>query len=450
MAVADRLRGRWPARRTPTHLDAVSFLTVYLVLLFVLESRLVIGPLGGAGNPATLLAGAGFGWWALHHAQRSLPTNAGPQPVRAAMLAMFCAMLASYAAAMVRPISGVESGTAILGVVTVVSWMGVGLLTNDGIPTMYRFEQLVHRIVLLTAAMAFLGLAQFLTNDVLIDKVAIPGLSANTDGSGLGNRSGFTRPFGTTVHPIEFGAVVTMVLPLAIARARVTTTLPLLVRWGPPLLMGLAVVTSISRSAVICGATGLIILAAAWSWRARRALIGVVVTLVVVVSLTLPGMLRSLTALFATSGDDGSVVSRTGSYPLAFEFFGTSPLFGRGYSTFLPSYRIFDNQYLLLLVEVGIVGLLCVVAVLVVGLVCAARARRTAMAPQEREYGQALLAGIGAASLGLAFYDGFSFPTATGLLFVMLGLAGALMRLIRDGEIAFREPSREPQERTRP
>ena len=45
------------------------------------------------------------------------------------------------------------------------------------------------------------------------------------------------------------------------------------------------------------------------------------------------------------------------SYAIAGEFIGRAPIFGRGFSTFLPSYRILDNQYLGLLIETGIVGL---------------------------------------------------------------------------------------------
>ena len=64
------------------HLDAVSLLTVYLVLLFGVESRLVIQGLGAAGSPALLVGCAGFGWWTFYQAQRPAPTGFGRQPVR--------------------------------------------------------------------------------------------------------------------------------------------------------------------------------------------------------------------------------------------------------------------------------------------------------------------------------------------------------------------------------
>ena len=411
--------------------DAVSVLTVYLALLLLIESRLVIGPLGGAGSPAMLVALGALVWWALHHLQRSLPSRAGPQPLRAVMLATLLAFLASYVVAMSRPISGQESSTALLGLITVVGWMGVGLLTGDGVPDLDRFQRLVGRLVVLTGAMAALGVAQFVTHDALVRAFRIPGLTPNAalTLTSLGHRDGFTRPFGTALHPIEYGAVLTMVLPLAVTWARHTQVRPPLLRWMPVTLMGLGAVLSVSRSALICGAVGLVVLAFGLGARARTVLLVSVLGVFGLVALTVPGMLGALRELFVSAGTDNSVASRTGSYSMAMEFFTTSPVFGRGYSTFLPAYRIFDNQYLLLLVEVGLVGLVCVVTMLVLGVRDARRVRRVSTDAAVREHAQALAAGLSGGALGLAFYDGFSFPMATGVMFVMLGMVVALYRL---------------------
>ena len=90
-----RRRGQLMKTRIRRGFDAVSVLTVYLALLLLIESRLVIGPLGGAGSPAMLVALGALVWWALHHLQRSLPSRAGPQPLRAVMLATLLAFLAA-------------------------------------------------------------------------------------------------------------------------------------------------------------------------------------------------------------------------------------------------------------------------------------------------------------------------------------------------------------------
>ena len=88
---------RTPRRRE--RLDAVTFLTVYLVALFAIESRLVVGPLGGAGQPAGLLGLVGLGWWMYHHTQRSVSTRWQVQPVRLALVVFLLAVLASFAGA---------------------------------------------------------------------------------------------------------------------------------------------------------------------------------------------------------------------------------------------------------------------------------------------------------------------------------------------------------------
>jgi O-Antigen ligase len=413
-------------------LDAVTVLTIYLVLLFGIESRLGVPGLGGAGHPSLLLSAFGFAWWVYHHAQRPEPTGSGVQPVRIALLLMLASFAASLVAALSRPIAGQETSTVQLGMVTVIGWMGVGLLANDGVPTRARFEQLLRRLILLGACLATLGIAQFITDDTLVRFIKIPGLVANISLNDLGTRNGFVRPSGTALHPIEFGAVLTTVLPIAITWARHDTRFSAVVRWSPTFVMGLGIVVSISRSALVCGAVGLVVLASIWPARSRRVLAACVVFLFAFVAVTIPGMLGSLQGLFVGASDDDSVASRTGSYPIAEEFFGTSPFFGRGYSTFLPAYRIFDNQYLLLLIEVGAVGLLSFIGVLVTGAWCARRARQLAADDALREYAQSLVAAVCAGGVGLALFDGLSFIMSTGVLFLVVGLSGAVYRLVRD------------------
>ena len=433
-----------PRTRTRSRLDAATVLTVYLVALFGVESRLGVPGLGGAGHPSMLVAGFGFAWWVYHHVQRPEPIEGGGRPVRIALLLMLAAFLASLAAALSRPITGPETSTVQLGIITVVAWLGVALLANDGVPDRARLEQLMRRLVFLAACLAGLGIAQFATGDTLVRFINIPGLTANATLNGLGTRNGFVRPSGTALHPIEFGAILTTVLPIAITWARHDTRFSAVVRWAPTFLMGLGIVVSISRSALICGVVGLAVMASIWPRHAQRKLVASVVVLVAFVAVTIPGMLGSLQGLFLGAGEDDSVASRTGSYPIAAEFFQTSPLFGRGYSTFLPAYRIFDNQYLLLLIEVGAVGLTAFLGVLLTSAWCARRARVLAVDVRQREYAQALLAAVCAGSVGLALFDGLSFTMSTGVLFLVVGLSGAALRLARDAPAGSVEPAAAP------
>lgn len=426
------------AHRGDRRFDAVSLLTIFLVLLLAIESRLVIAPIGGAGAPAQLVCLGCLGWWVYHHVQRTDSRPWSVQPVRIALFAMFLAFTASYVAAMSRPISGDESSVSTLGMVAMLGWVGLGLLANDGITDEDRLETIIRRLVIGTTAVAVLGIAQFIFQDPLIRWISIPGLVPNLPLSGLGTRSGFVRPAGTTLHPIEFGAVLSTVLPLAIARAR---TRPPGQRLGANVavcVIAIAIVICGSRSALVSTLVGLAVLAMVWSATTKLMAAAAAGVLVLFVGVTMPGMAGTLVGLFTGFSEDGSVKSRTDSYTIVGEFFGRQPWFGRGYSTFLPSYRILDNQYLLLLVEVGIVGLAAFLLVLGTAFWSARAARIHSTDPVRRERAQALAAGIAAAAIGFGTYDGLSFPTGTGILFLVVGIAGATWRLARE------DPTEEP------
>ena len=408
--------------------DAVTLLSVYFVALFAIESRLVIRPLGGVGQPAEIVSLLGLGWWMFFQVQRTRRTTAGPQPVRIALVVVVAAFLASYVAATVRAISGTEYSLANIGVVVLLGWVGATLLANDGIPSMERFDVCIRRLVLAGALLGLLGIVQFVAKSTLIDSISLPGLSANVQSGTILARAGFARPSGTALHPIEFGAVLTMILPMAIVRARASVHGPIRA-WSPTVLITVAALLSGSRSALLCTGVVIVVLAAAWSARERWMTAGAVVVMLGVVSVAIPQMLGTLLHLFTRIDDDPSVSSRTGSYDLVVQLIRESPFVGRGFRTMTIDYRILDNQYLGLIIEVGVIGFLSFVGLLVTGMVCAQLARRRSTDPMIRDYGQALTAALVAGALGLALYDGLSFPMASSVLFLFLGLAGGLLRL---------------------
>lgn len=411
--------------------DAVHVLTVVLVVLIALPSRLTFAPLGGAGAPALVLGLGCFGWWVYDRVQRVETGMTGPQPLRTALFVVMGCFLVSYVIAMSRAIEIEESTTADIGMISVVSWAGILLVAHDGIPSLDRFDVLIRRVVFAGGALATVGLIQFVTGEAWVDHISIPGLSLNTSLVGVMERNGFNRPGGTAIHPIEFGAVITMILPLAINSALTDRTRTTVRRWYPVLAIGLAVALSISRSAIVSAVVAVAIVAVGWTPAVRRRAAVIAAGFLGVVFVSVPGLLGTVSGLFTGIGDDSSARSRTGSYSIAAEFIERSPVFGRGFATFLPSYRILDNQYLSLAIEVGLIGLLAVLGLFVVGALCARRIRVIGPDERTRQLGQALAASIGAGAAGLALYDGFGFPMATGTHFLMLGLAGAGLRLVR-------------------
>ncbi len=111
------------------------------------------------------------------------------------------------------------------------------------------------------------------------------------------------------------------------------------------------------------------------------------------------------------------------------DFIARNPWFGRGLGTFLPKYRIFDNQYLLLLVSIGIVGTLAFLALGVTAAVTMFRLRVRLRDEASRDLAMSLAAATCAGFTCLFMFDAFAFPMTMGTLFLILGLAGALRRI---------------------
>jgi O-antigen ligase len=99
-----------------------------------------------------------------------------------------------------------------------------------------------------------------------------------------------------------------------------------------------------------------------------------------------------------------------------------------------------DNQYLLLLIECGIVGLSALLAVLVAAVLCARSARNSALSAADRAMGQSIIAAIIAGATLFAFFDALSFPKAGGTMFLVVGLAGGFWRFMETAG-DFRNPT---------
>jgi hypothetical protein len=205
-------------------------------------------------------------------------------------------------------------------------------------------------------------------------------------------------------------------------------------------LILLAAVLCVSRSAIIGLVLGTLVLGRRWPSAVRRVAVVVIPLFVIGIGMMVPGMVGTLSGLFTGAGGDSSVQSRTGSYTIAWSFIERSPWIGRGFGTFLPQYRILDNEYLLLFIEVGVVGVLCFIGLMLSGILSSERYRSSAPGVQHAQLAQALKASIVVGSGSFAFFDGMSFPIGSGLLFLLVGIAGAASRLTAStsapGEVA--------------
>ncbi|UPO77622.1 O-antigen ligase family protein [Arthrobacter sp. Helios] len=409
----------------------MAFLTIYLVLTLAVPSYLTITPLGAIGRPSTLWGVLGLSWWAFERLRRPAPAAAGSPAVRTALLLFLAGVLISYATANLQGMPPTESTPADSGLIRVAGWVGIALLANEGITSMSRWLCLMRRLVLIGGLSALLGLAQFLTGQSLLEWIQLPGFSADTAYTVVSSRGEFVRPSGAASQPLEYAAVLSMVLPVALMLALSEKQRNFAARWWPAAAVALVTVISGSRSAFIGAAVGVLALVPGWSAAVRLRVLGAAVVLLGIVYVTVPGMAGTIRGMFLTLGNDSSSLSRTDSYSVAVEIALRNPFFGRGFGTFLPHYRIFDNGYLTALVELGLVG----AGLLILMLACAlAAALRPAFAAATRgsavrAQGSAVAASLLAGGVLLAIFDGLNFSMSAALLFLMSGVAGAFRGL---------------------
>lgn len=424
-------QGEVPGARTAVSGRAVSVLSIYLAVLFGIPASLRVAALGTVGAPAMLIAMIAFIWWSWHHLQRTRPPQTShAEPIRRAALGFLLVMLLVYAHGISQPLPADEISPADSGLLQVIGMMGIVLATQDGITSIDEWRTLLRRIVLAGGLMAILGLLQFATKRTFIDAVSIPGLTASTVDAQISTRGSLGRPSGTATHPIEFAAIIGMILPLAINQARRMTECR--IQAGISVIaLGLTALLTVSRTAIVCVAIGLICLLPTWTratrWRAMLAALA----LTGVASLLVPGLNGTIRGMFLGASEDSSVQSRTASWGVVGHFLDFSPLLGRGYGTFLPKYWILDNLYLSFLIQAGLLGTCALAVLLCTAAVTARRAARAFANDADVDMAQALVGSIMAGSTAFLFFDGFSFPQSAGCLCLLIGLSGVGWRLAR-------------------
>lgn len=308
------------------------------------------------------------------------------------------------------------------------SWAGVLLVAVDGIRTLPDLTRMVRRIGVGAGLLAVLGLAQFVTGQALVDFFgSIPGL---TLAGGLAERAGLVRSSGTAIHPLEYATALNAALPLVIAAAvsngfRSHRPGGALRWWLPVCLISISSLISVSRSAIIGLAVAVISMIPTLPGRFRLAAVAVGSVLSVAVFAAVPGLLSTTVSLFTGAADDPSTQSRTTALDRVPEFMSTSPLLGSGFGLFLPRYYIFDNQWVLIAIEVGILGVIGFAAVFVAGIWSARQAQYSDSADL-RLVGYSLAASVFNVAILFAFFDGLSFPIAGGMLFLLAGLCGSV------------------------
>jgi O-antigen ligase len=433
IARAGAASGGWRALCTP-----VGLIQIYVVVLVLIPPTLIIEPLGAAGTPASVVGLVALLFWGVSVVLPEMGLPRTVVPVRVVMGLLVGVVLVRYAALHIGYIPVDELLASDRLVLTVFSWAGVALLAAEGLQNRAEINRVVRTLVVVVAVMALIGLLQFRAGIDLSTWVRrIPGLHENADLDAIQSRSGFRRPAGTAAHPIEFGCVIAMTLPLALHVARFGAVWTRARRWLPLAVIAIGIPVAVSRSAIVGAAVAGLVIFLGLDPRVRPKALVAVAGFVTLIYATTPGLLGTLRGFFLSTGSD----SRINDYARSIEIIRQQPWFGHGPGTFIADSRlggafdnILDNQYLMTLIELGLVGLAVVLAYLLATAFLARGARHRSTDPATRDLGQALAAASVAAAVTAYTFDAFSFRMFSGFIPACLGVAGALWATTRAGE----------------
>lgn len=430
-------RSGWMRNGVLRHpLDATTILTGYLALAFFIPSNLTLPALGGVGTPANVFALLGLLWYVASWLTGRIVPAPGTRWVRTAMCLLAFAVLLSYVADASRGGQHEEVLGADRGLIGLLVWVALVVLTSAGIQDRDRLETLMRRMVVMGTVVAAIGYYDFFASTNIADSITIPGLHASTAQIAAMGRGSFTRPRSTTAHPLEFGGMLAILVPFAVHQAfdPVRRHAGWFRRWAPVAAMGGALPLTVSRTSIIGAAIVVAVLVPRWKPQRRWGAIGLLVASVGVFKVLVPGLIGTITTLFSSflSNSDSSTQARTVKYSAIVPYLRERPFFGRGFGTFTPDLYFFtDNQYMLTLAEMGLLGMVALLTLYATGIHHGGAIRRLARNENDRELGQAFFASALVAMVISATFDALSFPMFAGMFFLTLGIGGSCLGFVR-------------------
>lgn len=286
------------------------------------------------------------------------------------------------------------------------------------------------------AVCCVVALIQFLThtNPVEWFRVVMVGFVDDNAGTVFQPRSALMRVSGTTMHPIELGVVSAMLVPLSVWRALYDRRGPSWLHWSVVGLLITANALTVSRSALIGLAIALVICVPFLPRIARQWTAIVVPVGVAGLFIAVPGLISTMFNTSTAGSSDSSVSARTDDYPLVLRMVSDRPWFGSGPGTWMPAHQrdIFDNEYLLAAVTMGVIGLVALVAYLAVPALAALTAARNAQSQQLKLLAAAAAAAGLIATVASGTFDSMSFGVFALLCPFFIGLSGTTWLMVKN------------------
>lgn len=356
------------------------------------------------------------------------------------VLAFIAAVLASQAVnlAVLDPEGG--DTNAMKGFFYLASFVAVFVIVCSVIQDRAAAERVLKALVGGALVVAVAALVQSRTNYNVFDHLGqwIPLLDYNSAYEDS-LRNGVLRVRASAQHPIALGSALMLSVPFALYLASRASTGLRTKGWQlVALIVALGALAPVARTAVVMAAIMLVLSLVFIGRRVLRYWPVLIVALAILHAAS-PGAIGAMYKSFLPQGGLVSQASGRAGLPgsgrLAdidpgLELWETSPAFGIGQGNPLVGSRapdaptqgiIFDNQYLLTLVTLGMLGLAALLWILVVG-----TWRLLRGASLRDGWSRHLIAacGMGVASFAAAmwFFDAFAFVQVTVLFFVVLGI----------------------------
>ncbi len=416
-----------PLRRERRRPHAVPVLLAFAAVLFVFPSEVALaGPLKSNGSPARLIGLVALVLLALDLLRARRDRSVVASPIVVLVLLYLAQAVFFYGWATVH---GTRDPAALTrDLLFSASACGIALFAGIRARTIATAHQVIGVVVAGCALSALVALAQAVGVPLKwADLVTLPGFDQVASGSSGGDRLGFRRVVGTASHPIEYGVVLGCCLPLALH-----LTLHAVTRrakaWAAVAagLMAVALPFALSRGGIICIATAVLLFLAVQPWKVRAgtAVMGAIALCAAYVMA--PGLAAALVRLFADQADDPSIEGRTGDYPIVDAAFNAAPWVG---GAPMPEDLILDNQWLVLLSQRGLVGMVAFALLILVPLAgLAAAAWRCRFAdPQRASLAGALAGALAALAVSGGIFDLLSFGQAAMFLYLLVGLSAAVV-----------------------
>lgn len=340
-----------------------------------------------------------------------------------ALLAFLSVGFASYVGLGLRLPGRSEVAAADRGIILLIAWTGVAVFASVAVRGARSIDAVTKAVVACTSAIAVVALLQ-VAGLSIAELPLPPGFTRVPGGDDPAEvRDGLLRVSGTTAHPIELGVLLASALPLALTHRGFGA------RWYWKAAAGLIVVAlplTVSRSSVAALAAAIVVLAVFASPRQRLVGAVAVAMAAVLITLVIPQYMATLLNLFVGWRSDPSVSGRLVDFAASANYVTDRPLLGVGFRTFTPDrYFFVDNQFLMSLLDMGILGLagLCLLVALAFRGAAAAAFRHAE--PGMRNLAKGLTAALTASIVGMASFDGLSFPTFASFFFILVGVSGS-------------------------